>query len=69
MWKHVCSFFINNQSKALIIVLLKIEYWENFIAYSIFFLCFGTYIEVLKARGRIKALKELVRHFRQEAHG
>jgi len=60
-------FFINNQSKALVIVLLKIEYWENLIAYSIYFLCFGTFIEVLKAQGRIKASKELVRHFRQEA--
>jgi len=65
--KTCLLFSINNQSKALVIVLLKIEYWENLIAYSIYFLCFGTFIEVLKARGRINASKELVRHFRQEA--
>jgi len=65
--KTCLLFSFNNQSKALVIVLLKIEYWENLIAYSIYFLCFGTFIEVLKAQGRIKASKELVRHFRQEA--
>jgi hypothetical protein len=60
-------FAINNQSKALVIVLLKIEYWENLIAYSICLLCFGTFVQMLKARpGRIKASKELVRHFRKE---
>jgi len=52
--KTCLLFYFNNQSKALVIVLLKIEYWENLIAYSIFFLCFGTF-EVLKAQGRIKA--------------
>merc|ERR1711971_315426 len=65
--KTCLLFYINNQSKALVIVLLKIEYWENLIAYSIYFFCFGTFIEVLKARGRIKASKELVRYFRQES--
>jgi len=65
--KTCLLFSINNQSKALVIVLLKIEYWENLIAYSIYFLCFGTFIEVLKARDRIKASKELVQHFRLPA--
>jgi len=31
-------FAINNQSKALVVVLLKVEYWEKLIAYSICFL-------------------------------
>jgi len=60
-------FAFNNQSKALVIVLLKVEYWKNLIAYSICFLGFGTFVEMLKARwGRIKASKELVQHFRKE---
>jgi len=43
-------FAFNNQSKALVIVLLKVEYWEkNLIAYSICFLGFGTFVEMLKA--------------------
>jgi len=61
--KTCLLFSINNQSKALVIVLLKIEYWENKIAYSICFLCFGTFVEVLKARrGRIKASEYLVQN-------
>jgi len=60
-------FAINNQSKALVIVLLKVEYWENLIAYSICFLGFGTFVEMLKAHwGRIKASNKLVRHFSKE---
>jgi len=61
--KTCLLFSINNQSKALVIVLLKIEYWKNLIACSICFLCFGTFVEMLKARwGRIKASEYLVQN-------
>ena len=56
-------FAFNNQSKALVIVLLGIGYWENLAAYSI--LSFGTIIEVWNC-GRHRAglrLQELVQNW------